>query len=108
MVLLVSLTACHSWRPLTIGAQGLPAEEQSVRVTSTGGAVITVLYPRMVNDSIAGSTEFGPIRMDTEDLRLVEVQRVSLFKSLGFVTINAAVIAGFVALFIHVQPHYYF
>ena len=110
IVITVPLLACSSWAPFAVGPQGFPSDERptSMRVTSTGGAVVTVQGPSLINDSITGSTEFGPVRMDRRDLRLLEVRRVSVLKSVGFATINAAVIAGFVALFIHVQPHYYF
>ena len=78
-----------------------------MRVTSTGGLVVTLENPRMSSDSIAGSTEFGPARMDARDLRLLEVRRLSVAKSVGFMTLNAGVIVGFIALFIKAQPHYY-
>lgn len=79
-----------------------------MRVTSRGGAVITLQNPSMINDSIDGSTEFGPVRLAARDLRLLEVERFSFLESFGFVTLNAAgVIAGFIAPFINVQTHFY-
>ncbi len=102
------LTACYSWRPVTVSPQGWPPEDQpsSVRVTSNGGAVFTLENPSVINDSIAGTTDFGPARMAERDLRLVEVERFSFVKSFGLVALNAATIAAFMALFIKVQPHY--
>lgn len=79
-----------------------------MRVTSRDGAVITLQNPSMINDSIDGSTEFGPVRLAARDLRLLEVERFSFLKSFGFVTLDAAgVIAGFIASFINVEPHFY-
>lgn len=77
-----------------------------MRVTSNGGAVFTLENPSMINDSIAGTTEFGPARMAGRDLRMLEVEHFSFVKSFGFVALNAGVIAAFMALFIKVQPHY--
>ena len=77
-----------------------------MRVTSNGGVVVTLEDPSMANDSISGTTEFGPVRMAARDLRLLEVQHVSVVKTVGFVAFQAAVMAGFVALFILVQPHF--
>ena len=79
-----------------------------MRVTLAAGAVVTLRNPSLIDDSIAGSTEFGPARMAARDLQLIEAERFSFTKSLGFLTLNAATIAGFMALFIHVQPHYEF
>ena len=103
------VTGCYSWQPITASPQQLLPEErpQEMRVTSTGGAVFTLEDPSIVNDSIAGGTEFGPARMDAQDFRTLEVRRFSVPKSLGFVTLNAAAIVGFIALFIKAQPHYY-
>ena len=70
--------------------------------------MVTLQNPSMIDDSISGSTEFGPARMAARDLRLVEMERFSVTKSIGFLTLNAMTIAGFIALFIHVQPHYEF
>ena len=78
-----------------------------MRVTSTGGFVVTLRNPSVINDSIAGSNEFGPVRMAARDLRLLEVERFSVARSLGFLTMNVVTIVGFVALFIKAQPHYY-
>ena len=68
--------------------------------------MFTLEDPSVNNDSIAGTTEFGPARMAGQDLRLLEVERFSFGKSFGFVAMNAAVIAAFMAVFISVQPHY--
>jgi hypothetical protein len=89
--------------------QRLLSEERppAVRVTSTGGEVFTLQEPHILNDSIARSTAFGPVGMAARDLRLLEVRSFSVAKSVGFITLNALTIAGFMALFIKAQPHYY-
>jgi hypothetical protein len=93
---------------MTVSPEGWPPEDQpsAMRVTSNGGAVFTLENPSMINDSIAGTTEFGPARMAGQDLRLLEVERFNVPKSVGFVAMNALVVAGFIALIIKVQPHY--
>jgi hypothetical protein len=107
-LLLVLLTACYSWQPITASPQQLLPEERppEMRVTSTSGAVFTFEDPSIINDSIAGSTELGPVRMDIQDLRVLEVRRFSVSKTLGAMALNAAAIAGFMALFIKAQPHH--
>ena len=58
-LLLVLLTACHSWRPTTVSPQQLIPEEQPslVRVTLIDGETVTVRDPTMRNDSIVGVTD---------------------------------------------------
>lgn len=107
-LLLVLLTACYDWRPITVSPQELISEEQpsDIRVTSTGGVTFTLENPSMDNDSIAGSTEVGPVRLAAKDFRLLELRRFSVMKTVGITTLYAGVIGAFVALFIKVAPHY--
>ena len=51
-LLMVLLTACHSWRPTTVSPQGWTPEERpsSVRATLTNGETITVENPIVRND----------------------------------------------------------
>jgi hypothetical protein len=77
-----------------------------MRVTTTGGMVVTLEDPSVANDSIAGATEFGPARMSTLDLRLLEVQRFDSMKTFGFVGLNLAIIVAVSCFFAKVQPHY--
>ena len=58
-LLMVLLTACHSWQPTTVSPQQLIPEEQPspVRVTLTNGETVTIKDPTMRNDSIVGVTD---------------------------------------------------
>ena len=76
-LLLVLLTACHSWQPTTVSPQQLIAEEQpsSVRVTLMNDETITLEYPTMRNDSIIGVVPYL-----TGYSRTVAVSDVSRFE----------------------------
>ena len=84
------LTACHSWQPTTVSPQALlPAEQpSSVRVTLTNGETVTVRDPTMRNDSIVGVTEndrgprTSPVEVASQDIRLLEVRRLSVTKNI--------------------------
>ncbi len=84
-LLLLLLTACHSWQPTTVSPQQLIPEEQpsSVRATLTSGEVITVENPTMRNDSIVGATDAGVAAVASRDVRLFEVRRFSVGKTIG-------------------------
>ena len=92
-LLLVLLTACHSWQPTTVSPQQLIAEERpsSVRATLTSGRTITVEDPTMRNDSIVGYTDAGVAAVASRDVRLLEVRGVDVGQTVGFVLTTAAV-----------------
>ena len=100
-LLLVLLTACHSWRPTTVSPQQLIPEERPsrVRVTLTDGETVTVKDPTMRNDSIVGVTDAvgalmtRPVGVASQDVRLLEVRRLSVTKSV----LTSAAIAAFVS-----------
>ena len=84
-LLLVLLTACHTWQPITASPQGWTAEEQpsSVRVTRTNGEVMTVRDPTVSNGSILGYTDAGVAAAPLGDVRLLEVRHFSIGKTVG-------------------------
>ena len=90
-LLMVLLTACHSWRPTTVSPQRLIAEEQPsyVRVTLMDGERVTVRDPTVRKDSIVGATDAGraltrrAVGVASRDVRLLEVQRLDVRKSVG-------------------------
>ena len=90
--LMVLLTACHSWQPTTISPQGWTPEERpsSVRATLTSREVITVRDPTMRNDSIVGAI----VGVASRDVRLLEVQRFSVGKTVGLVLGTATGVAA--------------
>ena len=100
-LLMVLLTACHSWRPTTVSPQQLIPEERPsrVRVTLTDGETVTVKDPTMRNDSIVGVTDAvgalmtRPVGVASRDVRLLEVRRLSVTKSV----LTSAAVAAFVS-----------
>ena len=92
-LLVVLLTACHSWRPTAAGPHRLIATEQpsSVRVTLTGGEVVTLQSPTMRSDSIIGVLGGAVVAVASGDVGLVEVRRFSIWKTIGFVYVSTAV-----------------
>ncbi len=89
-LLMVLLTACHSWRPTTVSPQRLIAEDQpsSVRVTLMDDETVTIDDPTMRNDSIVGATDEGraltrrAVEVASRDVRLLEVRRLSVTKNI--------------------------
>ena len=89
-LLMVLLTACHSWRPTTVSPQRLIAEDQpsSVRVTLMDYETVTIDDPTMRNDSIVGATDDGraltrrAVEVASRDVRSLEVRRLSVTKNI--------------------------
>ncbi len=100
-LLMVLLTACHSWRPTSVSPQRLIAEDQpsSVRVTLMDDETVTIDNPTMRNDSIVGATDAGraltrrAVEVASRDVRLLEVRRLSVTKSV----LTSAAVAAFVS-----------
>ncbi len=97
-LLLVLLTACHSWQPTTVSPQQLIAEEQpsSVRVTLMNDETITLEYPTMRNDSIIGVVPYltGYSRtVAVSDVSGVEVRQLNA----GRTTVLSLLLAGVAA-----------
>ena len=94
-LLLVLLTACHSWQPTTVSPQGWTPEERpsSVRVTRMDGETVTVGDPTVRNDSIVGATGLG-VGVASRDVRLLEVRRFSVGKTVGLVLGIPVVVAA--------------
>ena len=84
-LLMLLVTACHTWQGTTVSPQSLITAEQPafVRVTVTGGEIITVRDPMMRNDSIVGATDAGVAGVASRDVRLFEVRRFSVAKTIG-------------------------
>ena len=114
-LLLVLLTACHSWRPTTVSPQQLIPEEQPspVRFTLTNGETVTIKDPTMRNDSIVGVTDAdGALRTSAvgvalRDVRLLEVRHFSVAKTIilavPFIGLAVWVVAA-ANYFIHYEP----
>ena len=89
-LLMVLLTACHSWRFTSVSPQRLIAEDQpsSVRVTLMDYETVTIDDPTMRNDSIVGATDDGraltrrAVEVASRDVRSLEVRRLSVTKNI--------------------------
>lgn len=100
-LLMVLLTACHSWRPTSVSPQRLIAEDQpsSVRVTLMDDETVTIDDPTMRNDSIVGATDEGraltrrAVGVASRDVRLLEVRRLSVTKNIVLAVSLIAVVA---------------
>ena len=98
-LLMVLLTACHSWEPTTISPQQLIPEDQpsSVRVTLLNGETVTVGNPTMRSDSIVGATGDADVAaVASRDVRLLEVLRFNAAKTFTLAVPLALVAAGMI------------
>ncbi len=95
-LLLVLLTACHSWQPTTVSPQGWTPEERpsSVRVTLATGETVTVENPTVRNDSIVGVTD-ASVGVASRDVRSLEVRRFSVGKT---IELGLGIAAGLAAV----------
>jgi len=100
-LLLVLLTACHSWQPTTVSPQGWTPEERpsSVRLALRGGARVTLENPTMRNDSIFGVTDAGVAGVASRDVRLFEVRRFSVKETIAL-GLGLTAVALLVPLFV--------
>ena len=85
-LLLALLAGCQVWQPaIADPATLLPVERpESVRVTLSDGAMLTVKDPIMRNDSIV-PTETGGVGVPASDIRSFEVRRFSAKQTIGFI-----------------------
>ena len=95
-LLLVLLTACHSWRPTTVSPQQLISDERpsSVLVTLMSGEVVAFQSPTMRNDSIVGFTGSSVEAVASRDVRLLEVRRFSVGKTIVVVPLIVVGVAA--------------
>jgi hypothetical protein len=85
-LLLALLAGCQVWQPaIADPATLIPVERpESVRVTLSDGAMLTVKDPIMRNDSIV-PTETGGVGVPASDIRSFEVRRFSAKQTIGFI-----------------------
>ena len=116
VLLLVLLTACHSWQPTTVSPQQLIEEEQPdrIRVTRPDSTTLVVTDPTVVNDSIATVLEecqtsvYGgrsncrvveviPL-IAVDDVASLEVRRVATGRTIRLVVLVPATAYGLLLL----------
>jgi hypothetical protein len=98
---------CRTWSPVDVSSPALSTGTPDVaRIVRTDGTRATVSDPRIVADSIVGFDGFDPVRTALVDVESVEVPRWSGPRTIGLIVAQASVVLHFVALIVHVQPHY--
>ena len=99
-LLMVLLTACQTWRPTFVSPQTLIPVEQpsSVRATLRSGTRVTLENPTMRNDSIFGVTDAGVVGVASQDLGLLEVQRLSILRTVGATWLLVSLAVGAVSV----------
>ena len=98
-LLLVLVTACHSWQPATVSPRRLIVEEEEspIRVILRDGTELTLRDATIRSDSIiTGRVRFGTEDLLVRDVSQVEVQRFSLFRTVGVIVLPSALLAAFV------------
>ena len=101
-LLMVLLNACYSWRPTAVSPRRLIVEEEPspIRVVLSDGTELTLRNPTIQHDSIiTGLVRFGTENLLVRDVSRIEVQRFSLFRTVGVVVLASAILAGFVAYY---------
>ncbi len=85
VLLLMLLTACHSWRATLVSPEQLiPIERpSSVRANLRSGAIVILENPTVLNGSLYGDTDAGVVRVPLEDLGFLEVRYLSRTKTIG-------------------------
>ena len=85
-LLLALLAGCQVWQPaIADPATLIPVERpESIRLTLSDGAMLTVKDPIMRNDSIV-PTETGGVGVPASDIRSFEVRRFSAKHTIGFI-----------------------
>jgi hypothetical protein len=107
LVCLIATAGCRTWRAVDVSGPTIAsAAPDVVRIVRTDGTRATVSDPRIVSDSIVGFDGFDPVRTALVDVESVELQRWSGPRTVGFIVAQASVVLHFVALIVHVQPHY--
>ena len=96
-LLMVLLNACYSWRPTTVSPRRLIVEEEPspIRVVLSDGTELTLRDATIQSDSIiTGRVRFGTENLLVRDVSRVDVQRFSLFKTVGVVVLTSAAVAA--------------
>ena len=95
LMLVLHLTGCYAWQPVTVGPRQLIEEEQpgQIRILQTDGMQVLLDGPTIRDDSIVGipgRLRTATIRIALSDIGSVEVRRISTPKTVGTVVLTAA------------------
>jgi hypothetical protein len=107
LVCAITTAGCRTWQPMDVSGPVISAAAPDiVRIVRTDGTRATVSDPAIVSDSIVGYDGFDPVRTALVDVESVELQRWSGPRTAGLIVAQASLVLHFVALIVHVQPHY--
>ena len=96
-LLMLLLTACHTWRTTGVEPQGLGPEEKRVRIELSSGRHLEVEHPVITADSLTGTRHGSRVAVARSDVRHMAVRRGSAPKTAALVTGIVAVTFAFAA-----------
>ena len=100
--LLINLTACQTWQSASLGAL-IPAQvvEQveshpstTIRILVPGEPLLEVAYPMIEGDQLLGFVEEQRFSTPLSDIAMLEIQKLSLGKTLLFTLASLFVAIG--------------
>jgi hypothetical protein len=96
---LLASASCQTWRATTVAPQQLVTQEHPsvVRLTLENGGVVVLAQPTVRNDSLASAVDPGAGAPLT-DIRVLEVRRFSVARSVGLALVVGAIGASWAAM----------
>lgn len=93
LMLAVPLAGCRTWQPAEASPESLfrPTPPERVRVTRTDGVQLTLERPELRAGAIVATAAPGAVLI--ENVRLLEVRRVDVLRTVAFVLPGALFIA---------------
>ncbi|MBT8489151.1 MAG: hypothetical protein HKN72_16865 [Gemmatimonadetes bacterium] len=93
LVLVLPLAGCRTWQPAGMSPEALLEVDPPprVRVTRTDGEVLTLLVPEIRAGALIATAAPGAVMI--EDIRLLEVQRIDVLRTVAFVLPGAILVA---------------
>ena len=85
-LLMLLLTACHTWRTTGVEPSGLRPDERRVRVELANGEQLEIEHPVFTADSVAGTRHGAPVAVARSAVRRLAVERGSAAKTAALVT----------------------
>ena len=102
LLLLINLTACQTWQSASLGALS-PAQvvaqveshpSTTIRILVPGQPLLEVAYPMIEGDQLLGFVEEQRFSTPLSDIAMLEIQKLSLGKTLLFTLASLFVAIG--------------
>ena len=89
----LGLGGCVTWQPVTTPAAELMATEapERIRITTSEGVTMTLLGPEIRAGALIGTLSPGAALI--EDISVIEVEKVSVLRTIGLTAPAAALVA---------------